>query len=94
MSNNLNQAKGYTKIINKEDAELFINHIIIEKSINFHPDTPFSDYIDSKSGLPALSKEECDAAEKMLDECFDVCGDEVYEIGLRVFNNYESFNSV
>ena len=51
------------------------------EGLNFHPDTPFSDYIAYADDKPTYTPEQCAERERLLDQCFDLAGDGIYEIG-------------
>jgi hypothetical protein len=67
-----------------EDAENFVHYLLLEERLNFHPDTPFSDYICSADGSPTYTPEQCAERERLLDRCFAIAGDGIYAIGLEL----------
>lgn len=74
-------------IENTENARDFIGFVINKLDVNFHPDTPFEDYI--KSEKPSFTQEEAELANILLDECFEVCEREnadIYELTADVFS--------
>lgn len=50
----------------------FISECFHGLRLNFHPDTPFEDYID-QYGKQTFSTTDQLALEKALEECFEVC---------------------
>jgi hypothetical protein len=72
------------QIQNTEDIRAFITYLVMEECLNFHPDTPFTDYICYTSNKPTYTSEECQQRENLLDQCFTLAGDEVYEIGEEI----------
>jgi hypothetical protein len=73
-------------INNIEDVE---NLIVFFESIvgaGFHPDTPFTDYINTETGEPTFTPEQSDLYDTLLDKAFNVCsalGEDIYAIGLE-----------
>jgi hypothetical protein len=39
-------------IVSEDDIQSFFTYLITEEGLNFHPDTPFSDYISLTNGAP------------------------------------------
>ena len=65
-----------------EDIKYFANWLVNEKDVNFHPDTPFSDYV-TPTGSKLFSQRECTELEKILQACFEICDrydEDIYEI--------------
>jgi hypothetical protein len=60
------------KIETIDDVKTFFRQLLAE-DLNFHPDTPFEDYINCETELDAYIKEEAEIRNKLLDESFDVC---------------------
>jgi hypothetical protein len=71
----------------REEAEVvqLITHLIQLEDLNFHPDTPFEDYVCYEDGKPTYTPEECCLRNRLVDECFELVGDRVYDIGLEIF---------
>jgi hypothetical protein len=67
------------------DIRAFITCLVGKEGLNFHPDTPFAEYVNYSDGTPTYTQEECDFREELLDQCFAVGGEETYSIGLEVF---------
>lgn len=66
----------------------FIRGCIHELKLNFHPDTPFVDYVNKKNETLFTEREQ-EALERTLDRCFEICRTEkadIYGISLTEFN--------
>lgn len=61
-----------TEIKTKEDVKAFFEQLI-DEGLNFHPDTPFEDYINCETREPSYTKDQADLRNLLLDQCFDVC---------------------
>ena len=71
-----------------QDVVKYFAYLMKEESVNFHADTPFSDYIDG-SGKPTYTAQEATDRAALLDECFTVCKRELYDIhtlSIRAYN--------
>ena len=80
----LNVMAKYTQashITNVEEVKDFFRHIVCDLGINFHPDDDFKDYVSYKTGERTMNDEQAGLYNRLMDEAFGVCGDEVYEIG-------------
>ena len=67
------------------DVEAFFQHLVSERSLSFHPDDRFEDYISCDDGSNIFSEKECAIYNRLMDECFEVCeknGADIYAIGL------------
>ena len=62
----------------------FINCLMNEEDLNFHPDDGFHTYINVTDGSRAYTKEQCEERERLLDQCFEIAGDDVYVIGCEL----------
>ena len=71
----------------RDEADIidFVTHLIEVEDLNFHPDTPFEDYISYADGHPTYTDEECAQRNRLVDECFALSGDRFYDIGLAIF---------
>ena len=84
--NNLIVMAKYTSdshITTVEEVEAFFRHIIFDLDINFHPDDDFKDYVNTTTGERSMDDKQAELYNRLMDEAFEVCGDEdmVYEIG-------------
>lgn len=68
----------------EDDVRLLISHFLHEENLNFHPDTPFADYINYENGEPTYTAEEAEQRDALVEQCFEVAGDRVYDIGMEV----------
>ena len=73
-------------ITNVEEVRDFFRHIVFDIDINFHPDDDFRNYVCDRTNKKAMDDEQAELFNRLLDEAFDVCGDEVYEIGSELLN--------
>ena len=65
--------------------EAFFQHLVTERSLSFHPDDRFEDYVSCDDGSNIFSEKECAIYNRLMDECFEVCeknGANIYAIGL------------
>jgi len=56
-----------------DDVTSFFEHLVFERGLRFHPDTPFSDYVYVSTGNPTFTKDQVVFYEKLLAESFRVC---------------------
>ena len=63
-----------------KDVEVFFDHIVKERKINFHPDNDFEDYINIASHKPSFTSDECSIYNRLMDESFAVCKKEGVDI--------------
>lgn len=68
-------------ITTAEEVKSFFDHIVNELNINFHPDDDFKNYTNYKTHERTMDDKQAELYNRLMDEAFDVCGDEVYEIG-------------
>jgi len=75
------------KIDTIEDVKTFFRQLLVE-DLNFHPDTPFEDYINGETRQDTYTKCEATLRNELLDQCFDVCerqGEDIYELCMEIF---------
>ena len=80
----LNAMAKYTQeshITSVEEVKDFFSHIVYDLDINFHPDDVFKDYANYANGERTMDDEQAELYNRLMDEAFDVCGEDVYEIG-------------
>jgi len=68
------------KIDTIDDVKAFFRFLIEQKSLNFHPDDDFSEYINIKTNEPTFSEREITHYNKLMEDCFEVCHKENVEI--------------
>ena len=68
-------------ITNAEEVKDFFHHIVYDLDINFHPDEDFKEYVSMETGERTMDDEQAELYNHLMNEAFDVCGEEVYEIG-------------
>jgi hypothetical protein len=79
------------KLITEKDVRKFFLYLLNVKGLNFHPDTPFADYVYTNSKTPFFTKEEASRLDKMMEKAFLICeydGVDIYGIGLEVFAKF------
>ena len=64
-----------------EEVRDFFRHIVYDLGINFHPDDDFKNYVSYTTDEWTMDDDQAELYNRLMDEAFDVCGDEVYEIG-------------
>lgn len=75
------------KIESISDIRKFFKYLINTLNIIFHPDTPFTDYINLETHEPTFTKKQCAQLETILDKCFELCdesGVDIYDIGFPI----------
>lgn len=55
-----------------KDIETFVNLLVNEEKLNFHPDTPFEDYVYIKSGKLVYSSQEAQHRNRLLNQAFEL----------------------
>jgi len=73
-----------TAITNVEQVKQFADYLVNTLDVNLHPDTPFEDYVEYETGEPTFSFNDISIGNRLMDECFDVCSEKVYEIMCNV----------
>lgn len=79
-------------VTNIDEVKAFIEHIIVDCKVNWHPDDDASVYIEPDTGEPTFTLEQAEIVNRMTDECFDVAeatgmdrgGDWVYDYAFDV----------
>lgn len=80
-------------ITSTKEVEKFFDHLLEERKLNFHPDTPFEDYINIETREPSFTQEEAETYNRLMEESFSICeteGVDIYEIGCdKLFATFE-----
>jgi hypothetical protein len=66
-----------------DDVKLFVNILVNEENLNFHPDDDFSDYINIETSKATYNIEEASLRNQLLARCFDICehnGADIYDL--------------
>ena len=74
-----------------QDVQKFFEHIVFDLGINFHIDTPFSDYVNYSDNKAMMSKREAIRYEVMMSKAIDICnanGVDEYEIALDTLESF------
>ena len=61
-----------TNINTLEHVKTFVHILMEEENLNFHPDSPFEDYIFLSTGLPVYSKQEAKTRNGLLNRAFEL----------------------
>lgn len=72
-----------TSINSIQDVKEFVRILMIDENLNFHPDTPFEDYINLNTNQPTYSTEEAILRNNLLQEAFtlsDTLGVDTHEL--------------
>ena len=91
----MNTKEQIAKINTADDVRQWIETTIRTYSLNFHPDTPFTDYVNYDNGTAAFTAEEAAALDIILDHCFEICranGWDIYGLGIEAFNSIYPLN--
>jgi hypothetical protein len=75
----------------EKDVRKFFLYLLNVKGLNFHPDTPFTDYVYTNSKTPFFTKAEALRLEVMMEKAFLICeydGLDIYGIALEVFDKF------
>lgn len=76
------------KIESKADVVAFFIYLQQELNLNFHPDTPFTDYIDLSSEEATFTEEQAGQLNCILEDCFEWCGTnglDIYEVAMQAY---------
>jgi len=68
------------------DVRKFFRYLVDICSVNFHPDTDFSEYISCDTGSKTFTDDEAAHYNSLMAACFLVCEEaevDIYEIGLK-----------
>lgn len=74
-----------------QDVQRFFEYIVYDLGINFHIDTPFSDYVYNYNDKPCFSKREALRLQVMMEKSFQVCESQnvdIYEIALDTLQSF------
>ena len=74
-----------------KDVQKFFEHIVFDLGINFHIDTPFSDYVNYSDNKAMMSKSEAIRYEVMMSKAIEICnanGVDEYEIALDTLESF------
>lgn len=71
-------------ITNIEEVKDFFRHVVHDLGINIHPDDDFKDYVSPETGLRIMDDMQAEHYNRLMDEAFGICGDEVYSIAYGI----------
>ena len=68
-----------------EDAKTVIQWFENTLGGGFHPDTPIADYVNTGTGEQTYTDAEISRLQPLIDGCFDIMGDEVYDYSWELY---------
>lgn len=74
-----------------QDVQRFFEYIVYDLGINFHIDTPFSEYVYNYNDKPCFSNREALRLQVMMEKSFEVCESQnvdIYEIALDTLQSF------
>ncbi len=74
----------------------FLHYCMFDLGLNFHPDTPFKDYV-TRDGIPCFNLVQCGKLNVMLFKCFKVClrsSADIYELCVEVMEREEHIQAL
>jgi len=74
-----------------QDVQKFFSYIVYDLGINFHIDTPFSDYVYNYNNKRCFSNKEALRLQVMMERAIDICNDngvDEYEIALNILEPF------
>ena len=68
------------------DVRMFLQGLICEHRLNFHPDAGFENYIDTATGKPVFRPKDAEHLDRLMEHCFRVCGKkaDIYGMALDI----------
>lgn len=63
-----------------EEVEDFFRYLVNDRKVNLNPDDNFVDYVNLETKEPTFSEYEVRLFNEMMDEAFDFCEDNGYDI--------------
>lgn len=75
------------KIESIEDVKQFFAELVAE-DLGFHPDTPFTEYVNIDTGVSTYTEREAELRDRLLTQAFDICNEneiDIYELAMEVF---------
>lgn len=79
-----------------DEVKAFFQQLLAE-GLNFHPDTPFEDYIHGETKRPTYTLVETNIRNQLMEQCFDVCeavNIDIYDLSYRIFLEYTGLDEV
>lgn len=80
-----------TSIKSIQDIKEFVRILMVDENLNFHPDTPFEDYVFVNCGLPFYTKEAAERRNALLNQAFELgesLGENIHEVMCVEGNKY------
>lgn len=53
-----------------QDVKEFVRTLMEDENLNFHPDTPFQDYVSLETGRPYYNSQQVQLRNDLLKQCF------------------------
>ena len=69
-----------TRIETIQDVKDFAEYIKVVEDVAISPDDSFSEYVNYKTLEPTYTKDEVEARDKLMEQCFEVCEREKVDI--------------
>lgn len=76
----------YSHIQTRSQVEEFCHTLFFDMKLNANPDEDFSTYVNVETGAKALSQKGSSAINTRFAECFEVVGEDIYEICFALLN--------
>ena len=70
------------------DVRNFAEYLLYNRKTTTHPDDRFEDYVNTTTGLPVFTPDECEYFNSLMEEAFVLCdskGVDIYEIWHSVY---------
>lgn len=72
------------EIKTEADARQFFEYLVKVDELNFHPDTDMVQYLTAEDGEILFDAVEAKQRNSLMNECFDVLDERVYDVALEV----------
>ena len=79
-------------VTNEAEAKQVISYLMSVLGGGFHPDTPIADYVNIHTDKQTFTEAEISLLQPLLDQCFGVMGDDVYNYAMEVYCSNEATN--
>lgn len=72
----------------REECNDFLKSVIYDYKCNTHPDDSFVDIVDLNTNELVFSKEDAEILDARMQDCFDIIGDDTYDVLYRYMTEY------
>lgn len=79
------------QILTMQDVAEFTKYLVHDLSVNIHPDTPFDEYINLRTGDKSFSDNDIVIGNRLMEQCFDVCSKnkiDIYDFMNEILTSY------